>query len=265
MAISENYVIANICSYMQLPELCSIEAASKDISEGMADFEGKAEVWRNAADMVGVSVSNVEKAAIKSLLAAVQNFDLHLPRQPISIKSPKEVQSFVKAIQHLKKTQAAHLKSGGKDANTFITHFQFSDEDVQSYLKDPESTVSSIPVPILVGEKFTFLTLSWSKGTMLSSIQTDKASFRGLGLQLRAISPALTLLKDFNFSKAEGRQQGSGLCFMSQKPATFASEMKTGILIAGLLHDLKAVDGRGSADALHLDNPTWRCPEPSLI
>ena len=51
---------------------------------------------------------------------------------------------------------------------------------------------------------------------------------------------------------------------MLQKPAAFAAEMKKGILVVGLGHDLNGGQVRSTAEALQLDDPTWRCPEPIL-
>jgi len=266
MALSQDCVLTSISNCLELPDLCSLEAASSEISKGMADFTPQA--WIDACNQEFFSVTNVDKASIKSLLGAVEQFDHTLHEHSILMTSQKEVQSFVKAFEQVEKKKSKHLQSGGASVNTFVGLLRFSDENVQSYLDNPQSTVSCVPLPIEVGDEVFDVTLSWSNGTMCASARPwniSRKQPKEIGLHVRAVSSPLTMHKDFILRKAEEQQRGTGLCYMPQKSAAFAAEMKKGILVVGLGHDLKGCEVCSTAEALQLENPTWKCPEPVLI
>jgi hypothetical protein len=259
MVLTQSFFISDISAYLEVLDLCSLDATAKDIS--MASRDGHAYAWRTAATHANLSLGGVDKTSVKAVFGAVQKSDHDLHRSTIMLKSTNDVQAFLKATEQTKKAKDKHVQAGGKIGETFLTHISFTPEDVKSYLADPHAAVTSRPIPITIGKDTIELTMTWHRDAMWLSVHATPSaekSFKPFGIQLRTVSSPLTLRKDFQVRNSKEKQQGTGLCCMLQSPSAFAQNMESGILCTGLLHDLETTRGSRSANALGLDNPGWR-------
>lgn len=227
------FLVSDISAYLEVSDLCAMDAAAKEISVHMASWDGKRYwyAWLTVA-------MNADKSSISALLHAVRGpFDVVLC--PLLERSSKGALELTKAALQMKKMEIKHMSVGGLYSKTFITRFQFTPQDIQSYLVDPYVAVSSVTVRIDMGDNVVVrMVLTWHKGTMLLSTHvTPEYAFQPLAVQLRSISSPLIMRKTFKLKRLMDTQEGSGLCCMTQTPTAFAENMKKGILCAGFVHD----------------------------
>jgi len=243
----------------------------------MVSHDGKPYVWLEAAEHAGVSLTDVDKALIKKVIGVIHNGNLDVSPNTVLVCSQKEAQDLSKAADQMKNMKSKHLQSGGTIAEAFVTNFTFSPEVVETYLADPKAAVTSLPTPITIGGKAVFLALTWREDSMwLSAVGSHSGACEPLCIQLRSVSPALTMRKEFklpvpaaepilflNFAKRGVRKetQGTGLCCTMQGRKAFANNMKAGILCTGLACDLETSAGgtgrKSYAITLQLDTPGW--------
>lgn len=264
MALSEGHLISKISAHFEVSDLCNLEAASKDFSGHLA--------WLTTASNAGLLIAEADRSSIKALLFAVRGADLLLRPQTIIGHSSKGVQALAKAALQMRKMETEHLSSGGLLSKTFTTHFQFTPEVTQSYLANQHSMLSSIPVPIDLGNGVVIrMALIWYKGTVSLSLHaTPEDEFQPVTVQLRSVSSPLVIRKVFKVRRSEDTLEGCGLGCMTQTATAFAENMKVGILCVGLVHDFDPIivhecDARytcsKSGNALALDIPGWTVRE----
>jgi len=249
-----------ISAYLGLSDLLSLEAASKDISDNMANPGGKPLAWVTAATQAGLYVVDGNKSSIKAALLAVSTFDRAVDFKGISIEDGKSAKELTKAADQIRKIKIKHLQAGGQFADTFIARFSFSPEDVEMLQGDLRATVRSLPISMVIGNNALVLTLIWSRtATRLLVLAEDEASFKPVSVQLRSISSPLILRMEFCFGKPGGEVEGCGLCDTLQSPQALTKSMRGGILCAGIVADLQYKAGMWKQmNALNLDRPDWK-------
>jgi hypothetical protein len=261
IAFSQEHVISHITAYLGVEDLCRLDAVSRELSESMAHWEGKPRAWLTVAEDAGLSLANVDKASIKEVFRAVRHSKCMLSDEALLVHSKQGVDDLAKAAEQMRTMQSKHLQAGGRVAETFTAHLCFQAADVDAYLADPRTPVTSLPIFMTMGDKVNVkMMLTWRDGSMwLAAFALCDGRFQPFGMHLRSVSSPLILRKDFTVWPLDFQQQGSGLCCTVQKHADLAKSLKAGILCTGLLHDLEATSRCStSANALMLDNPAWK-------
>ena len=96
----------------------------------------------------------------------------------------------------------------------------------------------------------------------LSTIVATRNAFKPFRIQLRTVSSALTMRKQFTvWSPEQEEQKGDGLCCKLQKQKAFADSLRNGILCIGLACSLDTTDTLAwSAHGPHLDAGSFKKP-----
>lgn len=264
MVLSQGCVVSNVASYLEIGDLCTLDAASKEISMNIVDEDEETPyAWLAAANHAGLCLVDVDKRSIKATFGALKNCEQILRPDAPLLYSKRGSQELVKAAQQFKNMELKHLQVGGLIAKTFITRFYFSSKDIESYIAAPKAAVTTMPISVSMGKGTIDIALTWHKGTMLLATQAKcDEHMQPFIIHLRAISSPLMMRKEFEVWRANDTQEGSGLCCTSQKASDFAQSMQDGILCIGLMLDSK--DGASPpsknarlASALQLDSPGW--------
>jgi len=270
----QDFVISHTRSYFNAVDLCSIEAASTKTSAGYSSCSS----WLTVAKYAGLALAGIDKRSVKAVCRALHSANLTLG-SGLNLQLPsKGVHELTKAAEHMQRNRREHLAAGGKSAVTFIERFFFEEEDVDSYLDDPDAidlVLTSHPITLTVGNATFELSLNWQAKTMWLEVHSTNVScllhadrsFSPLVIRLRTVSDSLCLWKDFQVLKPHTMLKGDGLCCLLETPEALADNMDDGILVVGLAYDgatsqvqrRRATQGLGEmAQALQLDAPGWK-------
>jgi hypothetical protein len=261
MSFSHEYVMMNVCKYLEMNDLCSLDAASIDVSSGMIDRNSRPHTWIVAATSAGLTLGGVKKTAIKALFGGLKACFL---TQIIVLPTNSHVQQLTKAVEQMQGMKKKHVERVGQFADTFVANFTFRSEDVDSYQADPQKAISSNAVTVCTGDRLAGLTLTWKSGSMYVSAHALGLLSKPFGVHLRTVSSPVTMRMDFKLREVRMEQAGRGLCCMLQTQQSFAESLREGILCAGLAYNIENdVAEVGFTDAttlggLQIDKPGWQ-------
>lgn len=262
LVIAEDRVISCISNYLEFLDLCLLDATSKQVSLGLANWQGKPHAWLTAALQVGLNFVGIEKSCIKAAFSVMEGHDFRA--DSITVSSMKGAQELIKAVQLVKNLRTRHLESSGVIAISFVIYLYFPARDLEAYRADSEAAVSSIPIMIDLGNTVTEMVFTWCEETMwLSTHAVKREPFMPFSLQLHAVASPLTMRKYFTVQKPQEVQRGGGLCCTLQKPNAFIDTMQAGILCTGFARSLNSgPETARTINALHLEarntNPRHR-------
>ena len=102
-ALSQDCVLSHIATFLDFLDLCSLDGASRDISDDIADWEGgKPRAWLTVAGREGLSVMGVEsKSCIKAAFGAIRGHDFR--PEKFLMRSAKGTQELTKAAHQMKR------------------------------------------------------------------------------------------------------------------------------------------------------------------
>jgi len=265
MALTHDCTLADVPSFLEMLDLCSLDATSRYMSEELVNGDGKPHAWLAAALQAGLNLVAVDKSSIKAVFGAAHNHDIRVRPQTMSLNS-KGAQELVKVAEHMKNKRSKLMQLGAQAVETFIVHLDFGSEAIKSYLADPKASVSSLPIPISMGDTTMNFSLTW-RGAAASLVveAPSDVPLKPFGIQLHTVSSSIVMRMSFDVENL----YGSGLCHFMQTPKAFAKTMEEGILCVGLVHSLPAgtrVCGASPVNALMLDlacgakpvKPDWR-------
>jgi len=254
MPISQAGVIPNISAYLGFLDLCSLDAASKEILASMANFEGKPHPWLSAAMHGGLSFDDADKTSIKAVFGVFQNRHLQLRPRTVFVHGSKGAKQLTQAAQQMKNLRAQHLQSGGAIADPFIARFCFTPEDVKSYLAQPTVPLYSNPISLNIGKTCLQVALGWNKGkTWLYTEVTHEESLKPFSIQLRSASSLLAIRTHLRIWRLRQEAEVDALFCMPPTSTAFADILCTdGILCAGLVCDHNELDSMETPIVPHL-------------
>jgi hypothetical protein len=236
MAILNTWLNSKVSTYLEFPEVCSLEVVAASISAGFADWEGIPYAWQTAASYAGLSVVGLDKDAIKSVFAAVWKHDLR--PKIISVNDSKSAMALMKASRQID-SMTKRLTSR-TILRPFITSIQFSDTDIQKYLSDPaQSALSSNPFRVALGNDSIKIAFHWHEDAMVLSSEMSKNAVEPMVVHIHTVlSPLIMRMSFTTLSRPQDHYHGKGLCCMLQAPKAFADSMKEGILCMGVVYSL---------------------------
>jgi len=243
MTLPDGCLISFLSPYLEIKELCNLDAVSKDIMSGMADWEGKPFAWLSVSLRAGVNLVGVDKTNIKAVVGAWKQNSIIFPACPIVVLSTKEAQLFVEVTKKvkLKRKHAVLFEGGMRVSRPFVIRFRFDPDDLVAYLDDSNEAIASLPcdLAINIGKHQINLVLTVHKGDLLLSAHApNKCLCDMFGVHLHSLTPELVMRKDFMASATP--RKGSGICTLLQKSEALQATMRRGILCMGLVHAVQS-------------------------